>query len=246
VEEKILGLNNVIDVNNRVKKILLIEDDRMVSHLIKSFLEKSNYLVQQLFSGDLAQEAILTYKPDLVILDIGLPKIDGFDVCYALRKIYQQPIIVLTAREAEEDQLSAFKLGADDFISKPVSPRVLKARLDAMLRRQSVHQVRQLNVNKLGNIALYPQASKCEVNGNIIPLSSFEFQLLALLTQNAGQVMTRDTIYSTLLSRQYNGVERTVDVRIAKLRDKLLHAGMTDVRIETVWGQGYILNETAA
>ena len=241
-----LGLNQAIDVNNSMKKILLIEDDHMVSHLIKSFLEKSNFIVQQVFSGDLAQGAILTYKPDLVILDIGLPKLDGFDVCHTLRKIYQQPIIVLTARETEQDQLSAFQLGADDFICKPVSPRVLKARIDAMLRRQSVKQVRQLNVYELGNIALYPQANKCEVNGNIIPLSTFEFQLLALLTQNADQVMTRDAIYSTLLSRQYNGVERTVDVRIAKLRDKLLHVGMTHVRIETVWGKGYILNETAA
>jgi len=239
-------LNKEIDADNSVKKILLIEDDLMVSNLLKSFLEKSNFIVEQVFRGDLAKEAVIEHQPDLVILDITLPELNGFDVCHSLREIYHEPIIVLTAREAEEDQISAFNLGADDFISKPVSPRILKARLEAMLRRKPSNTTRPLQVFKLGNIALYPQANKCEINGNSIRLSSFEFQLLALLTRNAGRVMTRDAIYDVLLNRQYNGVERTVDVRISKLRDKLLNEGMTHVRIETVWGKGYILNEVAA
>jgi len=103
-----------------------------------------------------------------------------------------------------------------------------------------------LNPAYSSGLGIYPQANKCEINGNSIRLSSFEFQLLALLTRNAGRVMTRDAIYDVLLNRQYNGVERTVDVRISKLRDKLLNEGMTHVRIETVWGKGYILNEVAA
>jgi len=239
-----LGLKTEIAVEKSIKTILLIEDDRMVSNLIKSFLEKSHFVVQQVFRGDLAKAAIIEHQPDLVILDIGLPELDGFHVCYELRKIYHEPIIVLTAREAEEDQITAFEFGADDFISKPVSPKVLKARLEAMLRRKPVKKIPALALLKLGNIALYPQAHKCEINGRTIRLSSFEFRLLALLMENSATVMTRDAIYNTLLNRPYNGTERTVDVRISKLRDKLVGEGMMAVRIETVWGKGYILNET--
>lgn len=240
------GLKKEIVGENSAKTILLIEDDRMVSNLIKSFLEKSNFVVKQIFRGDLAKQAIIEHKPDLVLLDIGLPNLDGFNVCHELREIYDEPIIVLTARDSDEDQISAFKFGADDFISKPVSPRVLKVRLDAMLRRKPAKGVRPLQVLTLGNIALYPLANKCEINGNTVRLSYFEFQLLVLLCQNVGRVLTRDTIYSDLLNRQYNGVERTVDVRISKLRDKLVQEGVVYVRIETVWGKGYILNETKA
>jgi DNA-binding response OmpR family regulator len=239
------GLRKEIPIESSLKKILLIEDDRMVSNLIKSFLEKSNFVVHQVFTGDLARDAIGQFKPDLVILDIGLPKLDGFHVCHELREIYDEPIIVLTARDSDEEQISAFKLGADDFITKPVSPKVLKVRLDAMLRRKPAKEERPARAFTVGNVMLYPQAHKCEIAGNIIRLSSFEFQLLALLLRNVGRVMTRDAIYNVLLNREYNGVERTVDVRISKLRDKLISEGMKCARIETVWGKGYILNETA-
>ncbi|WP_085298322.1 response regulator transcription factor [Cognaticolwellia mytili] len=239
------ALKEDILVESRMKKILIIEDDRMVSNLIKSFLEKSNFIVQQVFSGDVAREAIGKYQPDLVILDLGLPKLDGLQVCHELREIYDEPIVVLTVCETDEEQISAFKLGADDFIIKPVSPKVLKVRLDAMLRRKPAKEARPLYALRVGNIALYPQANKCEVDGIRIHLSSLEFQLLALLLRNVGRVMTRDVIYSVLLKREYNGVERTVDVRISKLRDKLINEGMKSARIETVWSKGYILNERA-
>jgi DNA-binding response OmpR family regulator len=218
----------------------------MVSNLIKSFLEKSNFIVQQVFRGDLAREATTKFQPDIVILDIGLPKLDGFHVCHELREVYDEPIVVLTARETDEEQINAFKLGADDFIVKPVSPGVLKVRLEAMLRRKPSKIERPLHAFRVGNIALFPQANKCEVDDKLVRLSSFEFQLLALLLRNVGRVMTRDAIYSVLLGREYNGVERTVDVRISKLRDKLINEGMKCARIETVWGKGYILNETAS
>jgi DNA-binding response OmpR family regulator len=240
-----LDLKEEMPIESSIKTILLIEDDRMVSNLIKSFLEKSYFIVHQVFRGDLAREAISQYNPDLVILDIGLPKLDGFQVCHELREIYDEPIVVLTARETDEEQISAFKLGADDFITKPISPKVLKVRLDAMLRRKPAKEERPLHAFRVGNVVLYPQAHRCEVDGTVIRLSSFEFQLLTLLLRNVGRVMTRDAIYNVLLNRVYNGVERTVDVRIAKLRDKLINEGMSCARIETVWGKGYILNETA-
>jgi len=229
---------------NSIRKILLIEDDRMVSNLIKSFLEKSNFFVHQVFQGDLAKQAIKEHKPDLVILDIGLPELDGFHVCHELRKFYDDPIIVLTARETDEDQISAFQFGADDFISKPVSPRILKVRIEAMLRRKPAKVERPLHVLRLGNIALYLQAHRCEIDGSVIKLSAFEFQLLVFLMKNVGHIMTRQKIYNTLLNRHYNGVERTVDVRISKLREKLINQGMSHLSIDTAWGKGYILNET--
>ncbi|SEK55889.1 two-component system, OmpR family, response regulator VicR [Colwellia chukchiensis] len=224
-----------------MKTILLVEDDRMVSHLIKSFLEKSEFSVQQVFHGELVKQAITEHQPELVILDLGLPQVDGLHLCQELRKIYHQPIIVLTAREADEDQILAFEFGADDFISKPVAPKVLKVRIEAMIRRLPAHKPAAITQYNVGNLVLYPQAHKCEVNQQVIRLSSFEFRLLVLLAENLGQVMTREVIYSTLLNRPYNGSERTIDVRISKLRDKLLTQGLLGVSIDTIWGKGYSL-----
>ncbi len=130
---------------------------------------------------------------------------------------------------------------------KPVAPNVLKVRIQALFRRQPMQDnVQAPNVFQVGDVALYPQANKCHVQGKGIRLSSFEFQLLALLLRNVGRVMTRDSIYNLLLGREYNGSERTVDVRISHLRENLISEGMQQTIIETVWGKGYILNEIAA
>ena len=227
------------------KRIAIVEDEAAIRENYADVLRSQGYQVQTYADKESATQAFKLRLPHLVILDIGLPKLDGFHVCHELREVYDEPIIVLTARETDEEQISAFKLGADDFITKPVSPNVLKVRLDAMLRRKPAKEERPLHAIRVGNIALYPQANKCEIDGRAIRLSSFEFQLLALLLRNVGRVMTRDAIYNVLLNREYNGVERTVDVRISKLRDKLINDGMQCARIETVWGKGYIVNETA-
>ena len=152
---------------------------------------------------------------------------------------------MLTARDQDDEQVAAFDFGADDCLSKPVSPKILKVRVDALLRRQAMHAKRHEEcVIKVGDISLYPQSYK--VKGKGIRLSSFEFRLLSLLLSNAGKVMTRDQIYHILLGRHYNGVERTVDVRVSRLRGKLSVTGAKRAQIETVWGKGYILNEVAA
>jgi DNA-binding response OmpR family regulator len=241
---------NVVQCNRKAKKvstILLIEDDRMVSTLIKSYLEKSGFVVHQAFRGDFALEAVAKHQPDLVILDIGLPGIDGFQVCHQVREVYDGPITILSGLERDREQITAFQLGADDYIVKPVAPGVLKVRIEALLRRQPLQDnLRSPSIFCVGDITLFPQANKCEVKEKRVNLSSFEFQLLALLLRNAGRVMTRDAIYKLLLGREYNGAERTVDVRISKLRDKLMAEGMVKTKIETVWGKGYILNEVVA
>jgi DNA-binding response OmpR family regulator len=241
------GANMKATVTKKINTVLLIEDDKMVSTLIKSYLEKSGYNVEQAFRGDTALDKLNKHQPDIVVLDIGLPGVDGFQVCHQIREVYNGPVLILTACAQDKEQITAFNLGADDYIVKPVAPGVLQVRLEALLRRQPIQDsMRSPNVFQVGDISLFPQANKCEVKEKRISLSSFEFQLLALLLRNAGRVMTRNSIYNILLGREYNGTERTVDVRISKLRDKLLTEGMDQTKIETVWGKGYILNEIAA
>jgi len=241
---------NLAQYNSKAKNrstILLIEDDRMVSTLIKSYLEKSGFVVYQALREDFEIGSVAKHQPDLVILDIGSPEVDGLQVCHQVREVYDGPITILSGRDQDNDQITAFKLGADDYILKPVAPGVLKVRVEALLRRQPLQDnLRSPSIFRVGDITLFPQANKCEVKEKKVSLSSFEFQLLALLLRNAGRVMTRDAIYNLLLGREYNGTERTVDVRISKLRDKLMTEGMVKTKIETVWGKGYILNEIAA
>ena len=234
-------LQSLISGNNTV---LIIEDDRMISTLLKSYLEKSNFFVYQLYSGDDAVAAIVNCRPDVILLDLGLPGIDGYKVCNKIREVYSGPVMVLTATEGEEAEIHAFYAGADDYLVKPVSPKLLKVRAESLIRRTkekanaSYHKAK-----KIGNLLLDVNAHKCSINEQVLKLSSFEFKLLQLLIENVGKVLSRDRIYNVLLKRDYNGTERTVDVRMAKLREKLAEFGWQQGQIETVWGRGYVLNE---
>lgn len=227
----------------KVNNILLVEDDRMVSSLIKSSLNKSGFSVHQVYRGDQVMEAIAKTHPDILVLDIGLPGLNGFQICEEARKTFKGPILVLTATSTEDQQVLAFNLGADDYVIKPVSHSILRVRIEALLRRQPTQNALEVKHHfHVGDVDLYPQANKCQINHKTIHLSSFEFKLLSLMMRNEGRVMSRDSMYNLLLGRDYNGVERTIDVRISKLREKLTSEGMTKTKIETVWGVGYILN----
>lgn len=224
--------------------VLIIEDDRMVSTLLRSYFEKSGFIVHQIYHGEIAEVSVHKYQPDLVILDVGLPDLDGFQVCTLLRESYLGPIMMLTAHQEEEEQINGFYSGADDYVIKPVSPSLLKVRAEALIRRYKEKNHLLYNRKKeVGNLRLDPNAHKCYVGGEDLKLSTFEFKLLNLLVDNAGKVMSRDRIYNVLLRREYNGTERTVDVRMAKLREKLEQIGLKNAQIETVWGEGYVLNE---
>lgn len=227
--------------------ILLVDDNRMVSSLLKSSLEKSGYMVHQVFTVEHAENAIFTEQPDLILLDISQPNNNGLSLCRALRSHYSGPITMLSNRDSEREQIEALALGADDYLIKPITFNLLKAKIDVQLRHlpQIQEQEPQHKV-EVGDISIYPLAQKCKVKGESIRLSRFEFQLLLLLLSNAGKVLSRDQIYTLLLGREYNGLERTIDVRISTLRDKLASKGMEKAQIETVWGKGYILNTSAA
>ncbi|NMP30293.1 response regulator transcription factor [Thalassotalea sp. M1531] len=223
---------------------LIIEDDRMVSTLLKSFLEKSGFIVYQVHQGESAEEAVKSHQPDVVILDIGLPDVDGYEVCQRLRRSFNGPIMMLTAKDEEQDEIQAFYSGADDYLIKPVSPAILKVRAESLIRRSKERiECRYNKAKQVGNLKLDTGAHKCFVDQQSLKLSSFEFKLLRLLVENVGNVLSRDRIYKVLLKRDYNGTERTVDVRMAKLREKLGYCGLKQAQIETVWGQGYVLNE---
>lgn len=223
--------------------VLIIEDDRMVSTLLKSYLEKFGFVAHQIYSAEKAEELTYQLKPSLVILDIGLPDISGLDVCESLRHSYFGPIMILSANSSDQEQVAGFVAGADDYVTKPVSASLLKVRAEALIRRSTNNKRMFYKRQKqIGNLVLDPNAHRCLINDEVVKLSSFEFRLLNLLMDNQGKVMSRDKIYNELLGRQYNGTERTVDVRMAKLREKLELSDFNDFQIETVWGKGYVLN----
>ncbi len=227
--------------------VLIIEGENHHISSYKSFFENSGYKVNQAFDEDNAKKQINESRPDLIVLDITLPEQNMLNVCQTLIKLFNGPIMMLTNNYSEQLQVDAFGVGIDDYLIKPISTDILKARVDSLIRRAKAPFQQSLPTKlQVGDITIFPLAQKCEVNHKGVHLSTFEFRLLGLLLANVGQIMSRDSIYKTLLGREYNGAERTVDVRVSKLRDKLASVGLEQTRIETVWGKGYILTELAA
>ncbi|WP_371188232.1 response regulator transcription factor [Thalassotalea maritima] len=223
--------------------IMIVEDDKVLSSLLKSFLEKSSHVVHQVFRGDQAVRSQIKIQPDLIILDIALPGKDGYKVCHEMRSTYSGPILFLTSSASEAEQLAAFNVGADDYLVKPCSPQLILAHIEALLRRtKNKSPAGSRQKLTVGEITLIPSEQRCEVNGQQISLSVFEFELLSLLMFNAGKVLTRDDIYKLLLGREYDGSERSVDVRLSRLRDKLVSQGVEKTQIKTIWGKGYLLS----
>lgn len=226
--------------------VMIVEDDRVLSSLIKNYLEKSSYVVHQVYRGDQALRSQIKIQPDIVILDINLPGKDGYKVCHELRTTYQGPILFLTSHNSEAEHLAAYNVGADDFMVKPVSPKLLSVHLEALLRRSKDKAAKQTrNKVTVGEITIILSEQRCEVNGKVISLSVFEFELLTLLMFNAGKVLTRDDIYKLLLGREYDGSERSVDVRLSRLREKLISQGVVNTQIKTIWGKGYLMADSS-
>jgi len=229
------------DNNSSVKKILLVEDDRQLSNLVTDFLESEGYHVKQEFRGDTVAKRVELFSPDLIILDIMLPGKDGFTVCRELRPNYNGPVLMLTAKGTDFDQVLGLEIGADDYVIKPVEPRVLLARVNALLRRGKLPQ----DGNEVAEVSygeLYVNRSSRQVtlHSKNVDLTSQEFDLLWLLASRAGEVQNRDYIYKAVVGREYDGLDRSVDVRISRLRKKLSDSNETPFRIKTIWGQGYL------
>lgn len=224
-----------------VKKILLVEDDRQLSNLVKDFLEAEGFHVKQEFRGDTVAKRIELFSPDLIILDVMLPGKDGFAVCKEIRPSFAGPILMLTAKGTDFDQVIGLEIGADDYVIKPVEPRVLLARVSALLRRgQLTIESNEASELTFGGLMVRRGSRQVVLNSDEIELTSQEFDLLWLLASKAGEVQNRDYIYKAVVGREYDGMDRSVDVRISRLRKKLMDNTETPFRIKTIWGQGYL------
>ena len=230
-----------INMADSVKKILLVEDDRQLSDLVTDFLTSEGYHVKQEFRGDTVAKRVELFSPDLIILDLMLPGKDGFAICRDLRPSFLGPILMLTAKGTDFDQVLGLEIGADDYVIKPVEPRVLLARVTALLRRGELpNQSQELGEISCGQLQINRASRKVTLKDENVDLTSQEFDLLWLLAKKSGEVQNRNYIYKAVVGREYDGLDRSVDVRISRLRKKLFDDTKAPFRIKTIWGQGYL------
>jgi DNA-binding response OmpR family regulator len=215
--------------------LLLVEDEDSIGRLLKGYLERAGWTVVWTRSGEEALVEVVRHPVRIVVLDVGLPGIDGFEVCRRLRARSQVPILILTARDEEPDRVIGLELGADDYVPKPFSPRELAARIKAILRRSEQRSSEE--VLTAGPIVLRRDARDAVVDGAALDLTTKEFDLLACFLEHAGIVLSRDQLLDRVWGMSYPGGTRTVDVHIAQLRRKL---GRPET-IQTVRGAGYKL-----
>jgi DNA-binding response OmpR family regulator len=232
-------------MNAQAPLIMLVEDDPRLAELVRGYLEGNGFRVSVETRGDRVVDKVRREPPDLLILDLGLPGRDGFSICKDLRPNFTQPILILTARDDNIDHVLGLELGADDYVIKPVEPRVLLARITALLRRSRLQPVAETKPLRFGRLAIDPSSRSVVMSDQAIALSSNEFDLLLLLASRAGEIQSRETLYQLLYKRDYDGLDRTLDVRISHLRKKLGDDAENSAKIKTIWGQGYLFVPTA-
>jgi DNA-binding response OmpR family regulator len=220
--------------------IMLIEDDVRLAELVSRYLEGSGFHVTIASLDRHVASQVYELAPELVILDLGLPGDDGFTICKQLRPAFPNPILILTARNSDIDHVLGLELGADDYVVKPVEPRVLVAHINALLRRGRSKDEPVSGLLRFGALVIDRAARSVRLNDKAIALSSSEFDLLTCLASHAGEIQSREALFRRLYKRDYDGLDRTLDVRISHLRKKLGEDGDTSERIKTIWGQGYL------
>jgi len=216
-------------------KVLVVDDEKRMRKLVNDFLSRHNYEVIE--AGD-GEEAIDKFYADktisLIILDVMMPKMDGWEVCKQIRKDSNIPIIMLTAKGDERDELTGFDCGADEYISKPFSPKILTARVDALVRR--AYQIDSTEIVDVGGIVIDKAAHVVMIDGETIDLSYKEFELLTYFVENKGIALSREKILNNVWNYDYFGDARTIDTHVKKLRKKM---GEKGDYIRTIWGMGY-------
>ena len=216
-------------------KILVVDDESRMRKLVKDFLEREGFEVLEAGDGMEAMEIFYEEKEiALIILDVMMPKMDGWQVCREVRQSSKVPIIMLTARSEERDELQGFDLGIDEYISKPFSPKILVARVEAVLRR--THGIDASSVMDAGGIEIDKSAHMVKIDGKEIDLSFKEFELLNYFVENQGIALSREKILNNVWNYDYFGDARTIDTHVKKLRNKLGDKGNY---IKTIWGMGY-------
>lgn len=216
-------------------KVLVVDDESRMRKLVKDFLVRKDFEVLEAGDGEEAVDIFLEDKSiGLIVLDVMMPKMDGWEACKEIRKYSKVPIIMLTAKSEERDELQGFDLGADEYISKPFSPKILVARIEAILRRSN--GVTSEDIIDAGKIKINIHAHKVEVDGIEIELSFKEFELLNYFVVNQGVALSREKILNNVWNYDYFGDARTIDTHVKKLRNKL---GSCGDYIKTIWGMGY-------
>ena len=215
-------------------KILVVDDEARMRKLVRDFLTNKGFAVIEAGDGEEAVDTFFVQKDiALVLLDVMMPKMDGWEVLKTIRKYSQVPVIMLTARSEERDELQGFSLGVDEYISKPFSPKILVARVDAILRRSNVASTENMDV---GGICIDKAAHQVTIDGREIELSYKEFELLSYFVENQGIALSREKILNNVWNYDYFGDARTIDTHVKKLRSKM---GKKGDYIKTIWGMGY-------
>lgn len=232
-------------------RILLVEDDERLANLTAEYLRKNEFEVTMEARGDTAEARILNDDPELVILDVMLPGKDGFEVCRAVREKYKGVILMLTARDEDLDQILGLELGADDYIAKPVPPRLLLARIKALLRRapgpsspgEDEGNPEDAAELEFGSFRISQATRSAHLGNEAIDLTTAEFDLLWLLARHAGSILSRDDLLQQLRGIGFDGLDRSIDARISRLRRKLGDDPENPTRIKTVRSKGYLFSK---
>jgi len=215
-------------------KILVVDDESRMRKLVRDFLVKNNFDVVEAENGEEAIDKFFADKDiSLVVLDVMMPKMDGWEVCREIRNYSKVPIIMLTAKSDERDELKGFELGVDEYISKPFSPKILVARIDAILRRTNSADDAHIEI---GGVVIDKSAHEVKIDGKTIDLSLKEFELLTYFISNKGVALSREKILNNVWNYDYFGDARTIDTHVKKLRSKM---GEKGDYIKTIWGMGY-------
>lgn len=224
------------------ESILIIDDDEKLRRVLREYLEEYGHSVRELPDGVNAANEVLTQTPDIVLLDVMMPKVDGFEVLRSIRSVSGIPVIMLTAKGEDSDRIVGLELGADDYISKPFNPRELLARIRAVLRRGNEHpSEREANpdILEVGGLTLDTARQALIAGDSVHDLSSAEFNLMSVFMNNPDIVLSRDKLMNMAWGRDYEAYDRTIDVHVSKLRNLLKAYPAHAQRIRTVWGSGY-------
>lgn len=245
-----------VEQTNEGWRILIVEDDERLADLTREYLESNGLVVSHESHGGNAVERIRNERPDLVVLDLMLPGEDGLSICRRVRPFYDGPIIMLTARSDDLDQVLGLEMGADDYVGKPVKPRVLLARIRALLRRASAPAGAEGEAAVVGSeeepvrlqfndLVVDRSMREAWLNNESIDLTSAEFDLLWLLARSAGRVLSREEIFTALRGIEYDGQDRSIDVRVSRIRPKIGDDPVHPRRIKTVRSKGYLFVKEA-
>ena len=227
-----------------MQTVLLVEDDLKLAKIMQAFLQENDFRVEIEGHGDRAVDRILGIQPDAVVLDINLPGSNGFTICRQVRPFYQGAILILTARNEELDEVLGLEVGADDFLSKPVRPMALVARLKLHLRRYGNNAQGTQEVLEVGDLVIHLESRLLELHGKPIKLTNAEFDILVVLARNKNKLTSREELFNRVhTSESYDFGDRSVDMHVLRLRRKIETDPKNPVRLQSVYGDGYMLSE---